>query len=470
MNTFQPFPALAALMVLCAWALPAHAMNKAQLIDQLANDASISKPDAKRAVDGFIDATAHFLKNGDRIKLQGFGTFVTKQKPASVDGVRSIAEVDFVAGSAFEGSGEAQRDAYKMRVEFVERFGDGSLIPGDGSVVPGDGSVLVMGPGRGSIGSGDTVFLLPGNPSVLAPGRAAGLIPLDLLETVRPFEIGDVNDDGRVDATDVQLVINATLGIDISDALKRENGNGRPGGPNERPQEPERLRAEVLGVIIINEDGRRELVRAHQGETAGLVLGGIDKKDIRRGMVIAKPGSSADDTEPEITSPYWFDSQGNRGANLRSDGELVQAMARVSGLEMRIVRAAYNSLLNTIVDEVNGGGIVDLAGFGRFGEETEVTVAIVDPCAGDPEACLGDIDDEATLREVLGHDYIPWEVTVAATGPERRELGRLVNTAVRLAEQAARIGRNPQTGKEIKIAAKNEVKFKAGADLSGKVN
>ncbi|MBT3996292.1 MAG: DNA-binding protein [Chloroflexi bacterium] len=37
---------------------------------------------------------------------------------------------------------------------------------------------------------------------------------------------------------------------------------------------------------------------------------------------------------------------------------------------------------------------------------------------------------------------------------------------------AARVGRNPQTGKEIKIAAngKNVVKFKAGADLSKKVN
>ncbi|TVS16331.1 MAG: hypothetical protein EA424_14395 [Planctomycetaceae bacterium] len=33
-----------------------------------------------------------------------------------------------------------------------------------------------------------------------------------------------------------------------------------------------------------------------------------------------------------------------------------------------------------------------------------------------------------------------------------------------------RKGRNPQTGKEIKIAAKNVVKFKAGADLSKSVN
>ncbi|NOQ72605.1 MAG: DNA-binding protein [Crocinitomix sp.] len=39
-----------------------------------------------------------------------------------------------------------------------------------------------------------------------------------------------------------------------------------------------------------------------------------------------------------------------------------------------------------------------------------------------------------------------------------------------ISNRAARTGRNPQTGKEIQIAAKNVVKFKAGADLSGKVN
>jgi DNA-binding protein HU-beta len=36
-------------------------------------------------------------------------------------------------------------------------------------------------------------------------------------------------------------------------------------------------------------------------------------------------------------------------------------------------------------------------------------------------------------------------------------------------KRAARTGRNPRTGKEIKIAAKKVVKFKAGADLSTKV-
>ena len=39
-----------------------------------------------------------------------------------------------------------------------------------------------------------------------------------------------------------------------------------------------------------------------------------------------------------------------------------------------------------------------------------------------------------------------------------------------VAKRAARVGRNPQTGKEIKIAAKRVAKFKAGAELAKTVN
>ncbi|MEP7170245.1 MAG: HU family DNA-binding protein [Bacteroidota bacterium] len=38
-----------------------------------------------------------------------------------------------------------------------------------------------------------------------------------------------------------------------------------------------------------------------------------------------------------------------------------------------------------------------------------------------------------------------------------------------VAKRAARTGRNPQTGKEIKIAAKKVAKFKAGSELAQKV-
>ncbi|PJR03241.1 HU family DNA-binding protein [Avrilella dinanensis] len=39
-----------------------------------------------------------------------------------------------------------------------------------------------------------------------------------------------------------------------------------------------------------------------------------------------------------------------------------------------------------------------------------------------------------------------------------------------VSERAAREGRNPQTGKTIKIAAKNVVKFKPGSELDESVN
>ncbi|MEN9700602.1 MAG: hypothetical protein RLZZ301_1800 [Bacteroidota bacterium] len=39
-----------------------------------------------------------------------------------------------------------------------------------------------------------------------------------------------------------------------------------------------------------------------------------------------------------------------------------------------------------------------------------------------------------------------------------------------ISKRNARNGRNPKTGAVIKIAAKNTVRFKAGADLSGSVN
>lgn len=39
-----------------------------------------------------------------------------------------------------------------------------------------------------------------------------------------------------------------------------------------------------------------------------------------------------------------------------------------------------------------------------------------------------------------------------------------------VSKREERTGRNPQTGKEIKIAAKNVVRFKAGAELNTAVN
>lgn len=50
-------------------------MNKAELIDAIASGAGLTKADAKKALDAFIDATTTSLKKGDRVALVGFGSF-----------------------------------------------------------------------------------------------------------------------------------------------------------------------------------------------------------------------------------------------------------------------------------------------------------------------------------------------------------------------------------------------------------
>ena len=55
-------------------------MNKAELIDAMADGAGLSKADAKKALDAFVGATTGALKKGDRISLVGFGSFsITKR-------------------------------------------------------------------------------------------------------------------------------------------------------------------------------------------------------------------------------------------------------------------------------------------------------------------------------------------------------------------------------------------------------
>ena len=86
--------------------------------------------------------------------------------------------------------------------------------------------------------------------------------------------------------------------------------------------------------------------------------------------------------------------------------ELIDAMAADAGVSKAAAKKAIESFLGNVGSTLKGGGRVSLVGFGS------------------------------------------WSVS----------------------KRAAREGRNPQTGATIKIAAKNVVKFKAGAELSSSVN
>ena len=53
-------------------------MNKADLIDAVAQDTDMSKASATRAVDSVIDTITGSLKSGDQVTLVGFGTFMVR--------------------------------------------------------------------------------------------------------------------------------------------------------------------------------------------------------------------------------------------------------------------------------------------------------------------------------------------------------------------------------------------------------
>ncbi len=57
-------------------------MNKAELIDSISSKSGLTKVDAKKALDAFIDSTGEALKKGDRVALVGFGSFSVSERSA----------------------------------------------------------------------------------------------------------------------------------------------------------------------------------------------------------------------------------------------------------------------------------------------------------------------------------------------------------------------------------------------------
>jgi len=249
------------------------AMNKAELIDAIASESKLSKADAKRVLDAFVNQTSNALRKGDRIALVGFGTFGVSERVASSDGCDSEADVDFYAAPTFNAAKEGGRHT--------------------------------------------------------------------------PFH-------NRV--------------------------AGCPEGGYD-------------GVIITDE----------------ILLG-------------------------DIISEYK--------------------------LAPEDAAAAYNALLDIIIQTVNEGEKVDIGDeFGAFFEETEVYVmAKPKKAAKKPKADPRDAEEEdQEVTEV--------EITIQVQGLDDDDLRALIA----IAEATARKGSNPQTGKEIKLAAKKKVRFKAGAELADKV-
>ncbi|MFC6952511.1 HU family DNA-binding protein [Halorubellus litoreus] len=139
-----------------------------------------------------------------------------------------------------------------------------------------------------------------------------------------------------------------------------------------------------------------------------------------------------------------------------------------------------------------GGATTNVVGF-RCGDELAAALDLV-PGAGDErrhrarrkrrrgrdgscdpvDGCPIDADDlaaEARLSPEAARAFLDAFPVAAATVLKRDGTLSLPGFgAFSISKRSARTGRNPQTGKEIQIAAKNVVKFKAGAELSKAVN
>jgi len=59
-----------------------NTVNKAELIDAIADSADLSKASASRALDAVLDSVTNALKAGDQVSLVGFGTFAVKERSA----------------------------------------------------------------------------------------------------------------------------------------------------------------------------------------------------------------------------------------------------------------------------------------------------------------------------------------------------------------------------------------------------
>ncbi|MGR8946844.1 MAG: HU family DNA-binding protein [Gammaproteobacteria bacterium] len=88
-------------------------MNKAELIEVVAESADISKADATRAVDAVTQAISDTLKKDEQVSIVGFGTFSLRKRAARSGRNPRTGETIHIAASNVPGfkPGKALKDA-----------------------------------------------------------------------------------------------------------------------------------------------------------------------------------------------------------------------------------------------------------------------------------------------------------------------------------------------------------------------
>ena len=88
-------------------------MNKAELVEAVAESADLTKAAASRALDAALDAMTQALKEGDQVALVGFGTFQVKDRAARTGRNPRTGETIEIAAARVPGfkPGKALKDA-----------------------------------------------------------------------------------------------------------------------------------------------------------------------------------------------------------------------------------------------------------------------------------------------------------------------------------------------------------------------
>jgi nucleoid DNA-binding protein len=206
-----------------------------------------------------------------------------------------------------------------------------------------------------------------------------------------------------------------------------------------------------------------------------------------------------------------------------SNAELIEAMASEAGITEREASAVLDAFLNATTKALKKGDRLSLAGFGSFsiskrsartgrnpqtGKEIQIAAknSVLFTASDELTAALDLIPGEGDERRLgrrrqkpkqnaangrqntslLDVDRLAGEAKVSPADA-KKALDGFINATTKalkkgdrlsligfgsfsISKRSARTGRNPQTGKEIQIAAKSVVKFKAGAELSKAVN
>jgi len=88
-------------------------VNKADLVDLIADKADMSKASAARALEATLSGISDALKAGDQVALVGFGTFAVKQRAERQGRNPKTGEILTISASRAPGfkPGKALRDA-----------------------------------------------------------------------------------------------------------------------------------------------------------------------------------------------------------------------------------------------------------------------------------------------------------------------------------------------------------------------